>query len=81
MSDASPESEKLVDVEKLSARLDLPVEWLENEAKHARIPRLLVIGPYRRKIYRFNPRAVRDCLVLRAALGEKQPAKAGEESS
>lgn len=81
MDDTPLNAGNLVDVTDLAQQLDLPVEWLENEAKHSRIPRLLVIGPYRRRIYRFSPQAVRDCLAMRASLGDSASAKAGQEKS
>jgi hypothetical protein len=77
MAAQPPCGAELVDLGELAERLDLPADWLLEEAKHARIPRLVVQGPYRRKLYRFNPAAVKDCLALRASLGHKLPS-AGE---
>ena len=81
MSDTNRRSPEFVSLGELARQLGLPVEWLANEARNARIPRLVVPGRYRRQIYRFNPRAVEECLAMRAALGDRPPAAAGEESS
>lgn len=75
MEGTTPQDNHLVTLRQLAQLLDLPIQWLAEEAKHGRIPRLVATGPYRRKIYRFNLRAVEDCLAIRAALGDKPPAR------